>query len=377
MISRRSFLSGITTSLALAGYPLVGRARPGGKIAVILLEGGMDGIAAVPPVGDPDLVSQRETLISSAPIMLDGFFAMHPSMPLFANLFKKKQASIVHATSIPYVNRSHFEGQNVMESGNKVPFSDASGWLGRALETALMPGEALALDMPLILRGTRRAESYYPARIRGGNKVLDPALARLLARAHDGVAAKSFADLASRYHQAVRKAPRDPVSLAAYAGGEMARPDGPSAAVIRVGQFDTHAQQGKDDGAHFEQLGLVDSIFDAFRQGLGGMWTNSVVVTLTEFGRTVKANGSDGTDHGYGTAGLLAGGLLAGGKVVSDWPGLASRNLFERRDLAVTIDYRSVLAACVERAFGLDHDRVAQQIFYQKTLPRLTDTLFS
>ena len=145
MISRRSFLSGITTSLALAGYPLVGQAGPSGKIAVILLEGGMDGIAAVPPVGDPDLVSQRETLISSTPIVLDGFFAMHPSMPLFADLFKKKQASIVHATSIPYVNRSHFEGQNVMESGNKVPFSDASGWLGRALETALMPGEALAL----------------------------------------------------------------------------------------------------------------------------------------------------------------------------------------------------------------------------------------
>ena len=154
-----------------------------------------------------------------------------------------------------------------MESGNKVPFSDASGWLGQALEASVDARQALALDMPLILRGTRRAESYYQARIRGGNKVLDPALSYWRARAA-GVAAKSFADLASRYRQALRKAPRDPVSLAAYAGGEMARPDGPSAAVIRVGQFDTHAQQGKDDGAHFEQLALVDSIFDAFRQVL-------------------------------------------------------------------------------------------------------------
>ena len=153
-------------------------------------------------------------------------------------------------------------------------------------------------------------------------------------------------------------------------------PSGPSAAVIRVNEFDTHAQQGVDNGKVSDQLQELDNIFIALKQSLQSTWDNTIILTLTEFGRTVKMNGSSGTDHGYGTASLLAGGLLNKSGILTKWPGLSNNDLFEGRDLMATIDFRSICAACIEKAYGLDHDIIADKVFFEPNLTRHYDKLF-
>ena len=377
MLSRRLFLQSSTASLALAGIPISGYTAdlPKGNIVVIILEGGMDGLAAVPPIGDPSLIKQRKKLSLNEPISLNPFFGLHPSLGGYAGMLADGDATIVHATSFPYVKRSHFEGQNIMESGNMVPFADRTGWLGRALDFAGMPGRALSMDMPLIVRGSTELDNYYPANLNGSADP-SPILAELLSNDRDGDPAVTFRRVGEKYSNPPKFVARDPVSLAKYAGNQLGLPEGPSAAVLRVREFDTHANQGTDWGPHSRQLTELDDIFLGLKSGLKKAWNETVILTLTEFGRTVKVNGSIGTDHGYGSAGLMAGGLLKKGQVITQWPGLATKDLFEKRDLYSTIDYRSVCAACVETAYGLDHDTVAERVFYEPSLPRLTDRIF-
>jgi uncharacterized protein (DUF1501 family) len=158
----------------------------------------------------------------------------------------------------------------------------------------------------------------------------------------------------------------------------MAQDGGPLASVIKVDQFDTHARQGADEnGHHGVRLTVIDDIIAGLKEGLGDAWDRSIVLTLTEFGRTVAVNGSNGTEHGYGSAGLLAGGAITKSRVISQWPGLAKNEQFEQRDLMSTIDYRSVCAACIEKALGLDHDLIANKVFYTPKLPRVYDLIFS
>ena len=377
MITRRLFLQSSTASLALAGIPVSGYTAdlPKGNIVVIILEGGMDGLAAVPPIGDPSLKKQRKKLLVNEPIALNPFFGLHPSLGGYAGMLADGDATIVHATNFPYVKRSHFEGQNIMESGNIVPFSDRTGWLGRALDFAGMPGRALSMDMPLIVRGSTELDNYYPASLTGSADP-SPELADLLSSDRDGDGSVTFKRVSTKYSNKPKFVARDPVSLAKYAGKQLGLPEGPSAAVLRVQEFDTHANQGTDWGPHSRQLTELDDIFLGLKSGLKDAWGKTVILTLTEFGRTVKVNGSVGTDHGYGSAGLMAGGLLKKGQVITQWPGLATKDLFEKRDLQSTIDYRSVCAACIETAYGLDHDIVAQKVFYEPALPRMTDKLF-
>jgi uncharacterized protein (DUF1501 family) len=180
MISRRLFLKTIGASLALAGIPISGHTRdlPNGNIVVIILEGGMDGLAAVPPLGDPDLERHRKALMATNPISLNPFFGLHPALGGYAGMLANNEATIIHATNFPYTRRSHFEGQNVIESGNLTPFADRSGWIGRALDLAQMPGRALSIDMPLIIRGNLNNDNYYPASL-VGSSTASPALMRL------------------------------------------------------------------------------------------------------------------------------------------------------------------------------------------------------
>ena len=377
MLSRRNFLWSSGASLALSGFPVHGWTKelPRGRVAVIVLEGGMDGLAAVPPLGDTDLHQMRGELITSAPIALNPFFGLHPSLGGFGRMLHNGEAAIVHATAFPYTKRSHFEGQNVVQSGNMVPFASKSGWLGRALEFAGLPGRALSMDMPLISRGEADVDNYYPASIRGSTKP-SASLTNLLSAYHSEQISKVFDKVAAK--NALKEGPvaRDSVSLAKYAGAKMALDEGPAAAVITLGEFDTHADQRADNGRHHRQLSKVDDILLGFKTGLKDRWKDTVILTLTEFGRTVKVNGSTGTDHGYGSAGLLAGGLLKGGAVISQWPGLRKKDLFEGRDLQSSIDYRSVCAACLEKAYGLDHDLIANNIFQSPRLPRFYNHLF-
>ena len=376
-LSRREFIKASAASLFLAGVPIPGytKDKPPGTISVIILEGGMDGLSAVPPFGDPNLMKLRRGVTPDNFLKLNSFFGLHPSLKTFSALLARNNASIVHATSFPYILRSHFEGQNFMEGGGLKPFAEQTGWLGRSLDLANLGGRALSLDLPLILRGNSDNDNYFPSNIRNTNKKLNSKLINALSMAHNSNEGDVFAKLTKRSGGSTE---RDPESLARYAGEEMAKDNGPLSSVIRVDRFDTHAKQDVDtNGQLSQQLEVVDKVIAGYREGLGKAWNRSIILTLTEFGRTVLENGTWGTDHGYGSAGLLAGGAITKSGIISEWPGLAKNEQFEERDLMSTIDYRSVCAACIEKALGLDHDLIASKVFFTPKLPRVYNHIFS
>lgn len=379
-IHRRQLLQAGAASLFMAGVPVASLAQAHkGRIGVVILEGGLDGLAAVPPFADPDLLRARKSISPEGYLPLNDFFGLHPALQFYAQLMARGQAAAVHATAFPYTKRSHFEGQNLIEGGGLSPFAEKTGWLGRALELSGVAGRSLSLDMPLILRGHKDNDNFYPASIRGSKRP-DADLADIVAMSHDMHAGQLFSQVAKKSAAGVN-VPRDPASLARYAGRAMSTEGGPVAAVIRVDSFDTHANQvdegNPDKGRLANQLAVVDDVLDGFYQGLGDAWQDTIILTLTEFGRTVAVNGTLGTDHGYGSVGLLAGGALPDSRVIAEWPGLSRRDQFEQRDLMATIDYRSVCAACLERSLGLEHDVIAEQIFSQADLPRVFDHIFA
>jgi len=378
-LTRRDFLKASGASLFLAGLPIPGYTndKPPGTISVIILEGGMDGLTAVPPFGDPNLMKMRKNLVSENYLKLNSFFGLHPSFKYFAGLMAKKNAAVIHATNFPYVLRSHFEGQNLMQGAGLAPFSEKTGWLGRALDLAKTPGRALSLDMPLILRGSNENDNFYPASIKSSGDLITN-LIENISMTHVDDGAEIFKKVQQKSTQSNVIVPRDPASLAKYAGKVMSHEGGPLASVIKVDQFDTHANQGaEENGHHGTQLAIVDDIIAGYKDGLGDAWDRSIILTLTEFGRTVSENGTRGSDHGYGSAGLLAGGAITKSNIISQWPGLSKSEQFEQRDVMSTIDYRSVCAACIEKALGLDHDLIADKVFFNPKLPRLYDYIFS
>ena len=378
-LTRREFLKASGASLFLAGLPMPGytKDKPPGTISVIVLEGGMDGLTAVPPFGDPNLLKMRKNLVSENYLKLNSFFGLHPSFKYFAGLMAKNNAAVIHATNFPYTLRSHFEGQNLMQGAGLAPFSVKTGWLGRALDLAKTPGRAMSLDMPLILRGSNENDNFYPASIlKSGDLITN--LIQNISMTHEGDGAENFKKVQQKSTQSNVIVPRDPASLARYAGKVMSQEGGPLASVIKVDQFDTHANQGaEENGQHGTQLAIIDDIIAGYKDGLGDAWDQSIILTLTEFGRTVSENGTRGSDHGYGSAGLLAGGAITKSNIISQWPGLSKSEQFEQRDLMSTIDYRSVCAACIEKSLGLDHDLIAEKVFFTPKLPRLYDYIFS
>ena len=378
-LTRREFLKVSGASLFLAGLPLTGftKDKPPGTISVILLEGGMDGLTAVPPFGDPNLLKMRKGLTPDNYLKLNSFFGLHPSFKYFGGLMAKNNASIVHATNFPYTKRSHFEGQNLMQGGGLSPFSEISGWLGRALDLAKTPGRSMSLDMPLVLRGMSDNDNFYPASVKGSSDLMTQ-LINSISMSYAKEGSEIFKKVSKKSTQKNSIVPRNPASLAKFAGKAMAQEGGPLSSVIKVDQFDTHASQGSDEyGRHGKRLTLIDDIIAGYKEGLGDAWDRSIILTLTEFGRTVFENGTRGTEHGYGSAGLLAGGAITKSRVVSDWPGLSKKEQFEQRDLMSTIDYRSVCAACIENALGLDHDLIAEKVFFTPKLPRIFNNIFS
>ena len=264
-----------------------------------------------------------------------------------------------------------------MQGGGLSPFAETTGWLGSALDLAKTPGRSMSLDMPLLLRGAHENDNFFPASIRNSGS-LTTNLINMISNAHAEEGSSVFNKVSKKSTQKDSVVPRDPASLAKYAGKAMAKKNGPLSSVIKVDQFDTHASQGADEyGRHGERLAIVDDIIAGYKEGLGDAWDRSIILTLTEFGRTVKENGTWGTDHGWGSAALLAGGAITKSRVISKWPGLAERDLYENRDLVSTIDYRSVCAACIENALGLDHDLIADKVFFTPKLPRVYDFIFS
>ena len=373
MISRRTALLGLTSAWTLGRSSLAFAGSSGGpddpRLVVILLRGALDGLSAVTPYGDPDLASYRRALVLPEPgqegglLDLGGFYGLHPSLVTLHGLYGQGQMLPIHAVAGHYRSRSHFEAQDYLESGADERLG--SGWLNRAVSVlqgkAKRPdgyGLAMGLTVPLLLRGSARVGSYAPAgsqhpdadlygqilALNASDPVTGPALRNALkargfsdaAMTQGGMAGASGVDTAGKPRKI------DAFTQLSTAAGEMlATAHGPRVAALEIGGWDTHAGQLGRLGGPLAQL---DRGIGALRQGLGESWNRTVVLALTEFGRTVRINGTGGTDHGTGTVAFLAGGAVAGGKVGGTWPGLRSGQLFENRDLAPTTDLRSVVA---------------------------------
>lgn len=377
-MKRRDFLKMGTAGLALASLPgWANIANPERRLVIFFLEGGLDGLSTLVPKLEGRLESFREELMPDNLLDLSSHWALHPAMRSTHKLMLQQDILGIHATSFPYTKRSHFEGQNLIQGGGLTPFSESTGWVGRALDIASNGGRAMSLDTPLLLRGATGVDNYYPAHVNGSsNPTID-----LLKSLNGGLSPEWQSEnqkLISRLDGRVfNSRDRSPRGLSAEAGQALARPDGPVAAMIRLNGYDTHAGQGgKNPGRLFSLTGELDSCISTLRKNLGGAWDNTTFITLTEFGRTVKVNGSSGTEHGYGTAMLVGGGAVNGGAVLADWPGLAKSDQFEKRDLMATTDSRSICAAVLEHTFGIEHDEIAERVFFTPNLPRLTDRIF-
>ena len=386
-ITRRDFLKGSATTLFLAGFnfPVFASKSKKKNLVVIMLRGGMDGLCAVPVIGDKDFEKRRRNILIEKTIKLNSDFSLHPKLNAFHNCWKENSGTIIHATSIPYTQRSHFEGQNLMESGARIAYQEKTGWVGRAMKLAKLQGEGLALSlpMPLILRGVPKNNNYYPA----DGKLPRKETLELLKSIYAERSEKELLDMMKFIEERKKKemmdgssiyyrGKRDNNSLAKEAAISLIDPSGPRVAVFEVNGFDTHAAQGGINGTHTKCLVEMDEIIKNLKSHLKQEYKNTLILTVTEFGRTIKENGGLGTEHGYGTAIFMAGGLLKKSQVYTDWPGLKKKELFQGRDLNSTIDARSVYASAMSTVFDLDFNRIQKEVFWGENLQDLSDKLF-
>ena len=399
-MKRRDFLTAgtlaaggalLTSRLSFANTTTTGKSR----FVFVILRGALDGLAAVPPYGDRDYASLRHDLAMPANSLLplNDLFGLHPSLSFLGESFGARELIVFHAIASPYRERSHFDGQDVLESGYVRAHAAQSGWLNRALaaipegrvsETEL--GVALGQNIPLVMRGPAAVTSWSPSKLAALDEDTleritdlysgDPVLAARLA---DALAADAIADsplmsagdtmntggavstVAAADERASTLAPNPRNKLEAARGGGaryaevihaaaefLRRDDGPKVAVFDTTGWDTHANEGAAQGQLAGRLAALDSGLRTLKQQLGPVWNDTAVLLATEFGRTAAINGTRGTDHGTAAAAFLVGGAVRGGRVIADWPGLSSRALYQGRDLMPTLDTRSVLKGVME-----------------------------
>ena len=384
-ITRRDFLKGTATTLFLAGFNLPALASSSRKknLVVIMLRGGMDGLCAVPVIGDKNFEKRRKSILIENTIKLNSDFALHPRLIGFNKCWNDNTGSIVHAASIPYTQRSHFEGQNLMESGGRTPYQEKTGWVGRAMKLANLQGDGLALSlpMPLLLRGIPKNNNYFPGRGKLPRERTLELLRSVYAESSEDELLEMMNYIKKRKNEemmggTMRRGKRENKNLARQAATYLRKSDGPRVAVFEVNGFDTHAAQGGVDGSHTKSLVEMDEIINNLKDNLQEAYKDTIILTVTEFGRTIKQNGGNGTEHGYGTAIFMAGGLLKKSQVHTDWPGLKRKELYDGRDLNATIDARSVYASAMSTVFDLDFKRIQKDVFWGEDLQDLSDKLF-
>jgi uncharacterized protein (DUF1501 family) len=395
--TRRELLLGSSVLFAWASVPRIARAEGRDpRLLTIVLRGGLDGLAVVAPIGDPDWVKLRsdKSLTSDGPtpaLPLDSFFALNPAMPNLHRLYRAGQATIVHAIATPYRERSHFDGQDVLESGLPKPGAADTGWLNRAL-AALEPGgrvdargrQAFAVGpiTPLVVRGPAPVLSWVPPRLPPVSddttirlldlyRHTDPTFARVL---EERVGLAAIAKAGGMNSEPSQERPviqgggiaqvRTYFADAAGAAAKfLAGAEGPRVGALAFDGWDTHVDEGAVKGRLANLLGALDGALAAVETNMGDAWHETVVVLVTEFGRTARLNGNDGTDHGTATVALLAGGALKGGRVIADWPGLKEADLYEKRDLKPTTDLRAVLKGLLADHLRADERRLEAAVF--------------
>jgi uncharacterized protein (DUF1501 family) len=401
--TRRELLAGAGVLFAWPFLPKLARAEGRDpRMLTIVLRGALDGLAVVAPVGDPDWIKLRgdKALLldgKTPALALDSFFALNPAMPNLYRLYKADQAAIVHASATPYRERSHFDRQDVLESGLPKPGRSDTGWLNRALGGLEIEAGVARKDnnrafavgpvTPLVVRGPTPVMSWTPQRIQPASEDTmarlidlyhhtDAELARAIEGRKDLIALARAGDVTTMAPTEGRTPPQGfPAQVRGYfaeaagtAAKFLARADGPRIGALAFNGWDTHVDEGADSGRLATLLGALDGAIAAVEKNMGAAWNETVVAVVTEFGRTAKINGTNGTDHGTGTVALLVGGALKGGRVIADWPGLKNANLYESRDLAPTTDLRAVLKGLLK-----DHLRVTDQALAANVFPGSAD----
>ncbi len=395
--SRRELLLASGTLFAWAHWPKLARAEGRDpRLLTIVLRGALDGLATVAPIGDPDWTALRGdnalTLESKTPALkLDGFFALNPAMPSLHRMFAAREAIIVHACATPYRERSHFDGQDLLESGLAKPGISDSGWLNRALAT-LAPGarvdgnraRALAVGavMPLIARGPAPMLSWAPQRILPTSADTAQRLMDLYRHTDVKLAnameeSTRLSDIEQSGEMNPKPAGPAPAQVRAYfaevagaAAKFLAQANGPRVGALALDGWDTHANEGIASGRLAQLLGALDTALGAVKANMGQAWGDTVVAVVTEFGRTARINGTEGTDHGTATVALLVGGALKGGRVIADWPGLKANDLYESRDLKPTTDLRAVLKGLLRDHLRVDERALTEVVFPGSTTVR-------
>ena len=431
-MKRREFLT--AGALAAGGTLLSGLTFAGvangnkPRLVFIILRGALDGLEAVPPCGDPAYAALRGELEIARPgtnggaLALDGIFGLHPALSFMHQTYAARELIIFHAVAGPYRNRSHFDGQNVLETGYAQPHAAQTGWLNRAL--AALPaarapektrGVSIAPTAPLVMRGPAAVTSWSPSHLAPlDDDTLqrisdlyshDPVLGRKLAealaaeaiaeqsaaRSRDAMAGGagahfaagafgSMMDTSGRMTMAPdarmgqRADRRPPLAQRGRPGAQYAQvvraaarfirqADGPQVAVFDTTGWDTHFNEGNEKGQLAARLAALDAALGGLKAGLGPVWSDTAVLLATEFGRTVAENGTRGTDHGTATAAYLLGGAVKGGRVVADWPGLSPRQLYQDRDLRPTLDLRAVMKGLLAEHLGVPARALESAVF--------------
>ena len=421
-MTRRRFLTrGASSVGALAGAAALGgpllttrmvfgapNSAADGRFVFIILRGALDGLSAVPPYGDPAYSALRGPLALPVPgstggaLRLDSLFALHPSLEFLSESFSAKELTVLHAVASPYRERSHFDGQDVLESGVVNPHASQSGWLNRALTvqegSPRRMGVALGTNVPLVMRGPAEVASWSPSQLASlsedtlqrvtdlyaSDSVLSQRLADALAS--DTIAAEDQPTGEEKMAGPAKGDTRAPAGAkhtgaarfaetARAAAGFLATADGPRVAVLETSGWDTHANEGGAQGQLAQRLAALDAGLREFKTALGPVWRDTAVLMATEFGRTAAANGTRGTDHGTGSAAFLLGGAVAGGRVHSDWPSLSAAALYEGRDLKPTLDLRAAIKGVLHEQLKLSDRTLDTTVFPDSSAIRRLDGL--
>jgi uncharacterized protein (DUF1501 family) len=376
-MDRRRFLG--SAALLAAPRILFAKAATERRFIFIIQRGAADGLNTLIPYADPAYASARGALAidPASALTLDGSFALHPSLGHLRTLYSAGQATLFHAVASPYRDRSHFDGQNVLESGGSAPYQVKDGWMNRLLGVLPREGkEAIAFSaaVPLAFRGAVPVTSYAPSALPQANEDLMARVEQLYAR--DGQLHALWSSALEARGMAGGMGGgangRDAGALGRMAAGFLGRADGPRIAMIETGGWDTHSGQAARLAT---QLGNLDKLLAGLQEGLGTAWEQTVVLVATEFGRTVAANGTGGTDHGTGAVAMLVGGAVDGGRTVADWPGLSNANLLDGRDLKPTLALDALITAACSESFALEAERLSAVLFphggKRQVVPRL------
>ena len=366
MFDRRQILIGGSAAALMGPRIAFAKAETERRLVFLIQRGAADGLATLAPTGDPAYAGLRGDLASDLVGLpkLGGLFALHPSLPQLGALYGKGEVLFAHAVASPYRDRSHFDGQNVLETGGALPYDRKDGWMNRLI--GLLPGPgikglAVSATVPTALRGDVQVASYAPSNLPDAPQdllqrvsMLYEGDAQLHALWNEALATRAMAgELGLGTARGAAAAGKLIASL-------MTGPEGARIVMAESGGWDTHAGQ-KNRLAN--QLTGLDAVLAALRENLGAAWKDTLVVVATEFGRTAAVNGTGGTDHGTASLAMLLGGTVAGGRILTDWPGLGPSQLYEGRDLKPTMSIDALLAGAIAGHFGLDPAQAAPRLF--------------